>query len=146
MCTRVRTHTYDAGCTDISLCRHNTGSVLCCYWCLHFCFSMITVLFGELNVPDLHSSSVWLKSNLNPDRQLLLRELGSLFSIINDPKTNIFLFLILHGSISSFQYRVWLYLVCLIALKNKTGWLWKNYGPLFINVSIILSPGILTAD
>lgn len=82
---------------------------------------MITIPFGELDVHDLHSSRVWLKSNLNSDCQLLLRELGSLFSIINDPKINIFLFLILHGSTSSFQYRVWLYLVCLIALKNRTG-------------------------
>lgn len=72
-------------------------------------------------MPDLFSSGVWWKSNLNSNSQLLLRELGSLFSIINDPKINIFLFLILQGSISSFQYGVWLYLACLIALKNGTG-------------------------
>lgn len=73
-----------------------------------------------------------------------------MFTTINDPKINIFLFfLILDGDVSSFQYRnggVWLYLVCLIASKRGDRLALKNYGPLFIKVSIMLSPGISTAD
>lgn len=48
--------------------------------------------------------------------------------------------------LSNTETGVWLYLVCLIAFKSGDRFALKNSDPLFIKVSIMLSPGILTAD
>lgn len=108
--------------------------------------------FWKINmpfIPTLFLAKGWTSTSTESRQPASAGEWRFMFSTINDPKINTFLFLILDSDVSSFQDRnrgAWLYLVCLIAFKRGDRLVLENHGPLFIKVSIMPSPSISTED